>query len=84
VVLATQVPVPLHREAVTWVPAVQDAAGPQAVPEGQLSQAPFRHFPSVVHELAGFAAHRPRGSVVPSVAGAHVPFAPPVNAAAQA
>jgi hypothetical protein len=79
--------VPLHTPAPSQAPAVV-AVPPEhtlhAVPEGQRSHAPALHLPSVPQLAEAVAAQSPRGSVLPSVALAQVPFAPPVRAAEQA
>jgi hypothetical protein len=65
------------------MPPEQDAA-PQTVPAGQSRHAPALHLPSVPHVEGAVATQTPRGSTVPFVALAHVPFVPPVRAAEHA
>jgi hypothetical protein len=76
---ALQVPAPLHAGAAVWFPPEHDPA-PHTVPESQSRQAPALHLPSVPQLDAAVTAQRPRGSGLPFVASAHVPFVPPVSA----
>jgi hypothetical protein len=78
---AVHAPEPLHAVVLCW-PTEHDVA--HTVPDGQSRQRPPLHLPSVPQLDAAVTAHSPRGSVVPFEATPHVPFAPPVSAAAHA
>ena len=77
-----QVPAPLQVAAEVSLPPEHEAAV-QTVPEGQRSQAPPEHLPSVPQVEAAVAAHRPRGSVAAFLALPQVPSAPDCLSAAE-
>ena len=66
-----------------WTPAEQDTA-PHSVLEGQSSQAPALHLPSVPQVDSVVVTHTARGSALPSIAGPQTPSVPPVFAAEHA
>ena len=80
---ATHVPAPLHVDAAVATRLAQDAAT-HTVPDGHSAHAPPLHLPSVPHVDTALATQMPRGSVMPFVAVAQVPFVPPVRAAEHA
>jgi hypothetical protein len=80
---ATHEPAPLQVAAAVLVAPRHDAE-PQRVPDGQFRHAPALQLPSVPHVEAALTAQTPRGSAIPFVAVAHVPFVPLVSAAEHA
>ena len=78
---AWQLPAP-SQVAVSWLPAVH--ADAHTVAAGQSAHAPAWHVPLVPQLDAAVTTHRPRGSSTPFVAGAQVPFVPPLSAAEHA
>jgi hypothetical protein len=82
VTAALQVPAPSHVRVAVSTPAEHEAAA-HMVPDGHSWHTPPAHLPSLPQVDAAFAAHRPRGSIVPSITVAQVPFAPPVSAPEQ-
>jgi hypothetical protein len=78
-----QLPLPSQAPALVCIPPAHDAVT-QAVPDAQSLHAPPSHVPTLPQVAAAVVPQMPRGSVVPLVALAHVPFVPPVCSAEHA
>jgi hypothetical protein len=76
-------PLPSQLAAVVCVPPEQDAPE-HGVPLLQFWQTPPSHLPSLPQLACAVVLHTPRGSTLPLVAAAQVPFGMPVSVAEQA